>query len=84
MPGRYRVRVPASTANLGPGFDVIGCALNLFLELEATVLEDQQNTVMVQYEGVSADMVPLDRSNLVVQSMIHLVYRMQQGQRTSG
>lgn len=29
-----RVRVPASTANLGPGFDVLACALDLWLELE--------------------------------------------------
>ena len=29
-----RIRVPASTANLGPGFDVLACALDLWLELE--------------------------------------------------
>jgi homoserine kinase len=29
-----RVRVPASSANLGPGFDVLACALDLWLELE--------------------------------------------------
>jgi homoserine kinase len=33
--GRHRrVRVPASTANLGPGFDVMAAALALHLELE--------------------------------------------------
>lgn len=31
---RFAIRVPASTANLGPGFDSIGLALNLFLTLE--------------------------------------------------
>jgi homoserine kinase len=31
---RFTIRVPASTANLGPGFDSIGLALNLFLTLE--------------------------------------------------
>ncbi|WP_026694617.1 homoserine kinase [Peribacillus kribbensis] len=31
----FRIRVPASTANLGPGFDSIGLALGLYLELEA-------------------------------------------------
>jgi homoserine kinase len=29
-----RVRVPASSANLGPGFDVLACALGLYMELE--------------------------------------------------
>jgi len=31
---RRLVRVPASSANLGPGFDVLGCALGLHVELE--------------------------------------------------
>jgi homoserine kinase len=31
---RVRVRVPASSANLGPGFDVLACALGLHMELE--------------------------------------------------
>lgn len=34
---RARVRVPASTSNLGPGFDQLGLALGLFLEVEARV-----------------------------------------------
>jgi homoserine kinase len=35
MPGRRRlVRVPASSANLGPGFDVLACALGMHVELE--------------------------------------------------
>lgn len=32
---RLRVRVPASTSNLGPGFDLLGLTLSLFLEVEA-------------------------------------------------
>lgn len=32
---RAQVRVPASTSNLGPGFDVVGLALDLWLEVEA-------------------------------------------------
>ncbi|MCA1822489.1 MAG: homoserine kinase, partial [Pseudonocardia sp.] len=33
---RVRVRVPASTANLGPGFDALGLALTLYDEVEVT------------------------------------------------
>src|SRR5580704_18114102 len=34
----YEVRVPASTANLGAGFDCLGLALELYLDVRATVL----------------------------------------------
>ena len=33
---RVRVRVPASTANLGSGFDTLGMALTLYNEVELT------------------------------------------------
>jgi homoserine kinase len=53
-----RVRVPASSANLGPGFDCFAAALGLFLELEVSEAE--------QFELVSALDVPHDRTNLTV------------------
>jgi homoserine kinase len=53
-----RVRVPASSANLGPGFDCFAAALGLFLELEVSEAE--------QFELVSALEVPHDRTNLTV------------------
>ncbi len=63
--GRRRlVRVPGSSANLGPGFDVLAAALALHLELE--VVETGQF-------GVVSDLdVPLDRSNLVVRAFERL------------
>ena len=30
---RVTIRVPATTANLGPGFDAFGCALNLYTDV---------------------------------------------------
>lgn len=36
MPAVIRLRVPATSANLGPGFDCLGLALSLWLEVEAT------------------------------------------------
>ncbi|PVV02460.1 hypothetical protein BB560_003082 [Smittium megazygosporum] len=33
----YKIVVPATSANVGPGFDVLGIALSLFLELDVTV-----------------------------------------------
>ena len=58
------VRVPATTANLGPGFDTLGLALSLYDELTVTVRDAPGATVEVI--GVGADEVPTDESNLVV------------------
>jgi homoserine kinase len=61
---RRLVRVPASSANLGPGFDVLAAALALHLELE--VVETGQFAVVTELD------VPLTRENLVVRSFERL------------
>jgi homoserine kinase len=58
---RRLVRVPASSANLGPGYDVMAAALSLHLELEVT--ETGEFSV-----DVGDDPVPEDRSNLCVRA----------------
>jgi homoserine kinase len=63
------VKVPATTANLGPGFDTLGLALALYNELDVEVLPAPGLEVTV--EGVGADDVPTDDSNLVVRSIAH-------------
>jgi homoserine kinase len=63
--GRRRVvRVPASSANLGPGFDVLAGALSLHLELE--VVETGTFAVVTELD------VPRDRTNLVVRAFERL------------
>lgn len=64
-----RVRVPASTANLGPGFDSIGLALGLWDEYVVTPLEQPGLQVVVKGEGALD--VPTDESHLVVRTMRH-------------
>ena len=64
------VRVPATTANLGPGFDTLGLALSLYDELTVTALPEPGLEVIV--EGVGADDVPRDASNLVVSSIAYV------------
>jgi homoserine kinase len=61
MNRRRLVRVPASSANLGPGYDCLAAALSLHLELE--VEETGEFGVESNIEGVV-----LDRSNLCVQA----------------
>jgi homoserine kinase len=63
---RHRVvRVPASSANLGPGYDVLAAALSLELELE--VEETGEFFVHTEVAGV-----PADRSNLCVRAFERL------------
>jgi homoserine kinase len=63
------VKVPATTANLGPGFDTLGLALSLYDEL--TVTERNEPGVTVEVIGVGAGEVPTDETNLVVRAIAH-------------
>ncbi|MCU1550859.1 MAG: homoserine kinase [Glaciihabitans sp.] len=63
------VKVPATTANLGPGFDTLGLALALYDELTVTVRERPGATVDVR--GVGEGEVPLDETNLVVTAIAY-------------
>lgn len=59
-----RVKVPASTANLGPGFDSLGLALNLYIWVEMRKSEGETRFHLYgeQMEGKG---IPCDKSNLV-------------------
>ena len=64
--GPVGVRVPATSANLGPGFDTLGLALDLRDSLEAEVTG---GGLVVEVEGYGAGEVPLDERHLVVRAM---------------
>jgi homoserine kinase len=64
---RVRVRVPATSANLGPGFDALGVALALHDELVVRAVASPGVTVSVTGEG--AGQVPDDERHLVVQAV---------------
>ena len=63
---RATVRVPATSANLGPGFDALGLAVDLCddLELEATT-----GSVEIRARGEGADSVPTGEEHLVVRAL---------------
>jgi homoserine kinase len=61
-----RVSVPATSANLGPGFDALGLALSLRDTLEARVTQEGLDVAVA---GHGSALVPRDESHLVVRSM---------------
>lgn len=63
------VRVPATSANLGPGFDTLGLALSLYDEVTATVLAD--GVWDIDVEGTGASEISRGPDNLVVRSIAH-------------
>ncbi|MET8350047.1 MULTISPECIES: homoserine kinase [unclassified Micromonospora] len=65
-PGPVRVRVPATSANLGPGFDALGLALGLYDDLAAEVAP---GGVRVTVTGQGAGELPDDDRHLVVRAM---------------
>ena len=63
---RCTVRVPASTANLGPGFDALGMALALYDEVEVALAP---SGLQVEVHGEGAGEVPTDERHLVVRAL---------------
>ncbi len=60
-----RIRVPATTANLGPGFDTLGLALNLHNEVHVESIEEGLEIVI---EGEGEEHLPRDASNLIARA----------------
>ena len=66
MTKKFRVRVPASTANLGPGFDTLGVALQLYLYLEVEIIP---TGLSVELTGEGAEKLPENSDNLIYRTM---------------
>ena len=64
-----RVCVPASSANLGPGFDALGLALDLHLTCTFRRAEE----LNIRVCGLDTDQIPQDESNLIWQTAIQVV-----------
>lgn len=65
----FKVSVPATTANLGPGFDCIGAALTLYNQFKFTCLTPGSETVRISVAGAEAQ-IKTDESNLVYQAFV--------------
>ncbi len=73
-----RVRVPATSANLGPGFDALGLALQLhffvrFIALDGVTTSGVVSHSRVSVTGAGNDILPRDESNIAWQAAHHLL-----------
>ncbi len=69
------VQVPATTANIGPGFDCLGAALTLYNQFQFTALPDSGTenppNLTIEVEGKEADRVGRDRRNLAYKAFCY-------------
>ena len=68
---RFTVLAPATTANLGPGFDCAGAALDLWNELHVEPADF--GTALVTLEGEGADELPADESHLALKAFARVL-----------
>lgn len=79
MSKTFKLKIPASSANIGPGFDVLGVGLNLFLEIEVSIDPSKDTSsdpynVKLSYEGDLAENVSLSSDkNLVTQTALYIL-----------
>lgn len=64
------VKVPATTANLGPGFDALGLALDLWNEAEFVATDDRQIRLTISGEGEGK--LPTDADNPIVDAALKI------------
>jgi homoserine kinase len=70
MKDSFAVRVPASTSNLGPGFDCFGLALKLYLTVRATPAPDTSEPCRVTTTGAKEnEALPRNAVNLIYRAM---------------
>lgn len=73
-PRSVEVRLPASTSNLGAGFDCFGLALQLYLTIRATADPESKVNCCIDFEGPEGNL-PRDSENLIYRSMAYVARR---------
>lgn len=64
----FTIKVPATSANLGPGFDTIGLALDLFLEVKVEIINDRNLELYIN--GEDEDLIEKKpENNLLIRAM---------------
>ena len=65
----YRLRLPATSANLGPGFDALGLAMALYLTIDATVAD----SFHIDATGRNADLCAKLEDNLILTTYVDVL-----------
>jgi homoserine kinase len=72
----FEVRVPASTSNLGAGFDCLGLALQLYLTIRATVTPRSKARCRVRTTGAAENkLLPRTAENLIYRALAYVAER---------
>lgn len=66
MSRKITARIPASTTNLGPGFDVLGLALKLYSTITLEITENDSEVIVT---GVDAEKIPSSTENVAYQAV---------------
>jgi homoserine kinase len=69
MPGRLSLKLPATSANLGPGFDAVAVALDFYLEIDAEPAAD----FSIEVTGRNADRCARLEDNLIIEAYKRLL-----------
>lgn len=70
------VTVPATTANIGPGFDCIGAAFSLYNQFQFTKNPEADTDLTITVTGTEAHRIKGDGSNLLYQAFTHLYHHL--------
>src|SRR5271154_1808594 len=73
----FEVRVPASTANMGAGFDCLGLAIEMYLSVRATLLSKPGGRTLARSRGVrgTSELPSTPDQNLIFRAMRHTADR---------
>src|SRR6185369_11866154 len=75
---RVQIKVPCSSSNIGPGFDVLGLTLSMYLVLNVEIYKpqasDKDNHVTITYSGEGAEKISISaEKNLITKSALYVL-----------
>ncbi|KAJ1017805.1 hypothetical protein NDA16_005122 [Ustilago loliicola] len=72
---KFTIKVPCTSSNIGPGFDVVGLSLSLYLTLSVSISSSSTNAApTLAYTGLGADEAPLDAyKNLTTRTALYVL-----------
>ena len=72
---KFSIKVPATSANLGPGFDALGLALDLWNEITVSTEDESLKRTSVLIDGEGTGLLPSNEKNMLVRTAQKLADR---------